>query len=337
MSRAETILVTGGAGFIGSHLFEALLAAGRQVVVFDNFNDFYDPALKRANVAALRRSARAAGGGLRVLKGDLRSSADLERALAALPSAGAAAVVHLAAMAGVRPSIEQPRLYHAVNVDRHPQSARSLPRRRRPAAGLRFLLFGLRQQRQGPLRRERSGRSPRSPPTPRPRRRGSCSATTTTTFTDFRWPACASSPSTARASVPDLAIHKFARLMAADRPLPFFGDGTTRRDYTYISDTLQGVLGALAWLEGPNGPRYASSTWASRGRFHWSGWSSCWGRRWGGCPGSSACRCSRGMSCAPMPISTRAAGRSAMHRRSASRRGFGASSTGSGAGRGTGN
>src|SRR5262245_40964769 len=96
------ILVTGGAGFIGSHLVRRLLASGRGVTVLDDFNDYYDPSIKRANVAE----------GARLVEGDIRDA----KALAAAFQTGPDAVVHLAARAGVRPSLEQPDLYASVNI-----------------------------------------------------------------------------------------------------------------------------------------------------------------------------------------------------------------------------
>jgi len=99
------VLVTGGAGFIGSHLCERLLARGDELLVLDNFNDFYDPAIKRANAAGLE--------GARIVEGDIRD-ADLVGKL--FEEFHPEALVHLAAMAGVRPSLEDPLLYQDVNV-----------------------------------------------------------------------------------------------------------------------------------------------------------------------------------------------------------------------------
>src|SRR5712692_1550633 len=103
-----SVLVTGGAGFIGSHLVEALLAEGREVVVFDNFDDFYLPAVKRNNLEPL-----AGRRGFTLVEGDIRDEATVEKLFA---SHSIGVVVHLAARAGVRPSIRQPVLYSDVNV-----------------------------------------------------------------------------------------------------------------------------------------------------------------------------------------------------------------------------
>src|ERR1017187_4527230 len=101
-----TILVTGGAGFIGSHVVEALLARGDEVTVVDDFNDFYDPALKRRNVATFANRVP-------IVEADIRDVT----ALRAIFSAGRFdAVAHIAARAGIRPSVVQPRLYTEVNV-----------------------------------------------------------------------------------------------------------------------------------------------------------------------------------------------------------------------------
>src|SRR5882757_8180236 len=103
------VLVTGGAGFIGSHLTDRLLADGREVVVLDNFDAFYDPSSKHRNLEGASRSPR-----FRLVTGDIRDAASVEAAFDALP---VDAVIHLAARAGVRPSIEDPALYTSVNLD----------------------------------------------------------------------------------------------------------------------------------------------------------------------------------------------------------------------------
>ena len=103
------ILVTGGAGFIGSHLADRLLADGREVVVLDNFDPFYDASAKLKNLEGASRNPR-----FRLVRGDIRDPASVEAAFEALP---VEAVVHLAARAGVRPSIEDPSTYTSVNLD----------------------------------------------------------------------------------------------------------------------------------------------------------------------------------------------------------------------------
>ena len=105
---SETILITGGAGFIGSHLADAFLQEGRRVVVLDSFDEFYDPAIKRRNIAAAQQNSA-----YRLVHGDLRDSPTLD---AIFKSEPIDAVVHLAARAGVRPSIDDPAIYTSVNL-----------------------------------------------------------------------------------------------------------------------------------------------------------------------------------------------------------------------------
>ena len=255
MNALDAVLVTGGAGFIGSHLCEALLRRGKRVVVLDNFNGFYDPTLKRVNLAEVRRTATESGAPLVALKGDLRSPHDLARAFSALGDPARAAVVHLAAMAGVRPSIAVPLLYNEVNVTGTLQVLEACRRFgvRRLAFASSSSVYG--NNRKVPFAENDPVDHPISPYAAT-KKAGELlchnyhhlhglSVACLRFFTVY-----------GPRQRPDLAIHKFTRLIAAGKPLPFYGDGSTRRDYTYITDTLQGVLGALAWLGDGAAPRF---------------------------------------------------------------------------------
>lgn len=253
MSIPQSVLVTGGAGFIGSHLCETLLARGCRVVVLDNLCDFYDPAVKEANIAQIRRSAASSPGELLVLKGDIRRAGDMERAILALGDPKGAAVVHLAAMAGVRPSIENPRLYNEVNVAGTLEVLEACRRR-----GIGRLAFASSSSVYGnnakvPFSEADPVDHPISPYAAT-KKAGELlchnyhhlyglSVACLRFFTVY-----------GPRQRPDLAIHKFAKLIHDGRTIPFFGDGTTRRDYTYVTDTLQGIIGSLEWLTAASSP-----------------------------------------------------------------------------------
>jgi len=232
------ILVTGGAGFIGSHTVDALLARGDEVWVLDNFNDFYDPGIKRANAEALD--------GARVVEGDIRDEECLDRLFA---EGQFGAVVHLAAMAGVRPSLEAPLLYEDVNV----RGTLLLLERIRRVDGCRFVLassssvYGSNEN--VPFREVDDIHHPVSPYAAT-KRAGELHAftyhhlygipTTCLRFFTVYGPR----------QRPEMAIHKFVRMASAGESLPFYGDGTTARDYTYIDDIVQGVVAAIDHCEG---------------------------------------------------------------------------------------
>jgi UDP-glucuronate 4-epimerase len=235
-----TVLVTGGAGFIGSHVCEALAARGDRVAAFDDFNPFYDPAVKRRNAAAL------AAKGIGTVEGDLRRKADVDGAFAHVKPD---AVVHLAAMAGVRPSIEDPSLYVDVNLGGTTHVLDACVR-----TGVRRLAFASSSS--------VYGNNPKTPFSEDDRVDDPISPYAATKKAGellchayahlHRLPVACLRFFTVYGprQRPDLAIHKFAKLMRAGKPLPFFGDGTTRRDYTYVDDVVQGVLRALDRIEG---------------------------------------------------------------------------------------
>ena len=251
MSENKAVLVTGGAGFIGSHLCEALLREGRRVVILDDFNPFYDPAVKHGNVAEVRRSA--AAGELVVLKGDIRNPGDLDRAILSLGDIRSASIIHLAAMAGVRPSIENPLLYNDVNVTGTLQILEACRR-----WGVSRLAFASSSSVYGnnekvPFSEADPVDNPISPYAAT-KKAGELlchnyhhlyglSVACLRFFTVY-----------GPRQRPDLAIHKFAKLIDDGKAIPFFGDGSTRRDYTYVTDTLQGILGSLRRLEEASAP-----------------------------------------------------------------------------------
>jgi UDP-glucuronate 4-epimerase len=233
------ILVTGGAGFIGSHLVEKCLALGHGVAVVDDFNDFYDPAIKRANVAAFAKDVA-------IHEADLRDGDAMTRIV---KGGGFDTIVHLAARAGVRPSIKDPKLYLDTNIT----GTWHLLEAARQAGVPRFIcassssVYGVLKT--APFREDMALTATISPyAATKLASEQLCSnyahlygmRTINLRFFTVYGPR----------QRPDLAIHSFTRAISEGRTIQQFGDGTTRRDYTYIDDILQGMVACLGY-EGP--------------------------------------------------------------------------------------
>jgi len=230
------VLVTGAAGFIGSHLCERLCARGDRVLGLDSFDPFYPRDVKERNVAGLRADPR-----FTLVEGDLRDPAVLA---AAFQRAEPEVVVHLAALAGVRPSLMDPARYADVNVTGTQRVVDAVR-----AAGARRLVFASSSSVYGldsqpPFKESDPCLKPVSPYAST-KRSGelllftahhlySLDVTCLRFFTVF-----------GPRQRPDLAIHKFARRIAAGQPIELYGDGTTSRDYTFIDDILDGVVAAI--------------------------------------------------------------------------------------------
>ena len=250
----RNILVTGAAGFIGSHVAEALLARGDSVVALDNFDTFYRPATKLRNIEEALTHPR-----YTLIKGDIRNPAALNKILDNGPLDG---IIHLAARAGVRPSIEQPVLYDDVNVR---GTTNMLEFARRHLQGP--FIFGSSSSVYGatspvPFRESEPADRPSSPYASTKRSNElacysyyhlygldiSCLRFFTVYGPRQR---------------PEMAIHKFTRLVDRGDEVDVYGDGSSRRDYTYISDIVDGVLRAL---DHPGGYRiYNLGTTATTG------------------------------------------------------------------------
>lgn len=229
----KTVLITGVAGFIGSHVCEALLERGDSVAGIDCFNDYYDPALKRGNLATAQSNPRFA----------LREIDIVERdpLFEAFEEFRPDVVLHLAARAGVRPSLEDPNLYHRVNV-----------------IGSQHILDACREYKPSHLSFASSssvyGGSDRTPfreddPVDRPvsiyaatKRMNELQAHVYSQLYGVRVSMLRFFTVYGPRQRPDMAIRLFAERMLNGQPIPKFGDGSTRRDYTYIDDIVQGVV-----------------------------------------------------------------------------------------------
>ncbi len=237
MSRR--ILITGAPGFIGTHLTTRLLSDGDQVIGFDNFDPFYDVAIKRRNVERLREIG---GDSFTLIEGDLR---DADACAAAVD--GVDGIVHLAALAGVRPSIQDPVRYMDVNV-RGTQIL--LDAWQNVAAGTsRPFVFGSSSSVYGgnekvPFSEDDPVNNPVSPYAAS-KRAGELLCSTFHHLTGIPVTCLRFFTVFGPGQRPEMAIHKFSRKVLAGEPLPFFGDGSTRRDYTFVSDIVDGVTAAL--------------------------------------------------------------------------------------------
>jgi len=230
------VLVTGGAGFIGSHLAEKLLAAGHEVAILDDFNDFYDPAIKQANIAGIARD-------MRVHHVDLCDSAAVRNVLG---SENFDAIAHLAARAGVRPSIAQPQLYYHTNVH---GTLHLLEAAR--ATGVERFIFASSSSVYGISKTvpfsERQHLTQTISPYAATKIAGEFLCSTFSHLYNIRVVALRYFTVYGPRQRPDLAIHQFTRKIYAGKPIDQFGDGTTRRDYTYIDDIIQGTMAALEY------------------------------------------------------------------------------------------
>ena len=240
---AERVLVTGAAGFIGSHLVDALLARGDRVLGVDNFDDFYDPAIKRANIAGARCSSA-----FTMAEADVRDPAALG---AAMDEIEPDVVVHMAARAGVRPSIAAPALYADVNVR---GTAALLDAAR--ARGISRVVVASSSSVYGnasrvPFSEADAAISPVSPYAATKRAAELLCETFAGLEPRLRIVSLRFFTVYGPRQRPDLAIHKFATLISSGRPIPVYGDGSSSRDYTYVTDTVQGVLGAIERTRDP--------------------------------------------------------------------------------------
>lgn len=229
------ILVTGGAGFIGSHTCEALLARGDQVTIIDNFDPFYDRAIKERNLSQARTSPH-----FTLVEGDINDAGVYDQ----LKGSGIDVIVHLAAKAGVRPSIEDPLGYERTNVQATVKLLQFAVNE-----GIEHFVFASSSSVYGenpnhPWKENEPDLKPISPYAAT-KLAGEGMGHVFSHLYDIRFTALRFFTVYGPRQRPDLAINKFTRLISAGEKIPFFGDGSSSRDYTYIDDIVSGVLKAV--------------------------------------------------------------------------------------------
>jgi len=233
----KRILVTGGAGFIGSHLVDHLLAeGGTKITVVDDFNDFYSPEIKHSAVRSHLENPD-----YKLVEADIRDFPALTQVFS---EGNFDCVVHLAARAGVRPSLKEPTLYTETNIN-GTQNLLELAK----ANGVPQFVFGSSSSVYGinskiPFSEDDRIFQPISPYAAT-KAAGELLCHTYSHLYNFRTVCLRFFTVYGDRQRPDLAIHKFTKLISGDKPIQMFGDGSTRRDYTYINDIIQGVRAAM--------------------------------------------------------------------------------------------
>lgn len=233
----KSFLVTGGAGFIGSHLVDRLLGCGvHQITVVDDFNNFYEPQIKRENISEHLKDPR-----YKLAEADIRDRAALDQLFS---ENRFDCIVHLAARAGVRPSLSEPQLYTETNIN-GTVNLLELARQH----GIKQFVFGSSSSVYGinakvPFSEDDPIRQPISPYAAT-KAAGELLCHTYSHLYGLRCVCLRFFTVYGPRQRPDLAIHKFAKLISQNKPIPVFGDGTTRRDYTYVDDIIDGVVAAI--------------------------------------------------------------------------------------------
>ena len=237
-------LVTGGAGFIGSHLCERLIREGNEVIIIDNFNSYYNPEIKRDNIVEVEKTTKENNGKCTVIEGDIRNIEDLEKAFCQKPDI----IVHLAAMAGVRPSIENEKLYWDVNILGTQNIFEECKK-----YGIKKVVFASSSSVYGnnptvPFKITDKIDNPISPYAAT-KKAGELLCHTHYHLYNVNVACLRFFTVFGPRQRPDLAINKFTRLIINDEPIPVFGDGSTSRDYTFIDDIVEGIMGAIKWVD----------------------------------------------------------------------------------------
>ena len=230
------ILVTGGAGFIGSHLVEQLLERGDHVIVVDDFNDYYAPTIKEENISSVISNSL-----LKLYRGDIRDALFIDKVF---DENTIDVVCHLAARAGVRPSIQEPILYEEVNCVGTLNILEASKR-----VGIKNFVFGASSSVYGsntkvPFSEEDPVEQPISPYAAT-KRAGELMCYTYSHLYDIPVTALRFFTVYGERQRPEMAISKFTRLIWEGKEIPVFGNGTSKRDYTYISDILQGLIASI--------------------------------------------------------------------------------------------
>ncbi|MEA3454986.1 MAG: GDP-mannose 4,6-dehydratase [Campylobacterota bacterium] len=252
MTEKNICFVTGGAGFIGSHLCEALLRDNRIVITIDNFDPFYDPAIKQRNIDSIQKmmiDEKIESSNFRLIEGDIRDFGLLEKIFSELKQYDRdITILHIAAKAGVRPSIENAPLYTDVNIigtQNIFEVAKSF--------GVKKIIYASSSSVYGenkkvPFSEEDSVDNPISPYA-MTKKSNELLAHTYHHLYAIDTIGLRFFTVYGPRQRPDLAINKFTGMIDSSEAIPFYGDGTTRRDYTYIDDIIDGVLKSIHYIE----------------------------------------------------------------------------------------
>lgn len=243
----KNILVTGGAGFIGSNLVERLLDQGNRAIILDNFNDYYSPLLKEKNICQIHgfmKRRNIPEDSLKLYRADIRDMPVLKEIF---KENSIDVAIHLAAMAGVRPSIASPGLYYDVNVTGTLNLLEVCKEN-----NVRRFIFASSSSVYGnneklPFSEQDAVDNPISPYAAS-KKAGELLCHTYHHLYEISIVCLRFFTVYGPRQRPDLAIHKFARLMLEGKPVPLYGDGKTARDYTYIDDTIDGVIRSIEFL-----------------------------------------------------------------------------------------